>query len=113
MYERTEAGSDALREWLGRAQPMPFELRDIAMVRLFFADALEPADAYELLAKVKARSEERVATLEGIRPAGDSAAREGNVHPLLTLELGIAVHRAMIDVCERCERASARSRPAA
>jgi PadR family transcriptional regulator, regulatory protein AphA len=113
VYERTEAGSEALREWLRRAEAMPFELRDIAMVKLFFADALEPADAHELLAEVKARSEERVATLEAIRPAGDAAAREGNVHPLLTLELGIAVHRAMVDVCKRFERARTRSRPAA
>ena len=111
VYERTEAGSEALREWLRRTKPMPFELRDIAMVRLFFADALEPADARELLAKVKARSEERVARLEAIRPAGDAAAVEGNVHPLLTLELGIAFHQAMADVCKRFERASTRSRP--
>jgi DNA-binding PadR family transcriptional regulator len=110
VYERTGAGSEALHEWLQRAEPMPFELRDIAMVKLFFADTLEPADARQLLAKVKARSEERVATLEAIRPAGDAAAKEGNVHPLLTLELGIAFHRAMADVCKRFERAT-RSRP--
>src|SRR5215472_13289066 len=61
VYGRTEAGSRALHEWLRRAESMPFELRDIAMVKLFFADALEPADADRLLAKVKARSEERVA----------------------------------------------------
>lgn len=72
---------------------------------LFFADALMPSDAWQLVASVKARSDERVATLEAIRPEGDAAALEGNIHPLLTLELGIAVHRAMVDVCERFERA--------
>jgi DNA-binding PadR family transcriptional regulator len=113
VYERTAAGSEALREWLRRSEPMPFELRDVAMVKLFFADALDQTDARGLLAKVKARSEERVATLESILPAGDAAAREGDIHPLLTLELGIAVHRAMADVCKRFERASTRSRPAA
>ena len=107
MYERTEAGSQVLREWLRGMEPMPFELRDIAMVKLFFADALDSTDAHQLLAKVKARSKGRVATLETIRPTGDAAAGEGNVHPLLTLELGIAVHRAIVDVCERFERASA------
>ena len=112
VYERTEAGSEALREWLRRTDPMPFELRDIAMVKLFFADALMPSDARELVASVKARSEERVATLETIRPEGDAAAHEGNIHPLLTLELGIAVHRAMVDVCERFERSATRSRRA-
>jgi DNA-binding PadR family transcriptional regulator len=113
VYERTLAGSEALEAWLRRAEPMPFELRDIAMVKLFFADALKPADARELLATVEARSQERLATLEAIRPEGDAAAEDGNVHPLLTLELGIAVHRAIADVCKRFERASTRARPAA
>ena|SRR5438105_2654475 len=108
VYARTEAGSQVLREWLRGTGPMPFELRDIAMVKLFLADALQSGDAHQLLAKVKSRSEERVATLETIRPAGEAAAREGNVHPLLTLELGIAVHRAMVDVCKRFERADTR-----
>src|SRR5262249_14041554 len=71
VYRRTQAGTEALREWLRRAEPMPFELRDIAMVKLFFADALEQAAADQLLAKVKARSQERVATLLAIRPAGE------------------------------------------
>jgi DNA-binding PadR family transcriptional regulator len=113
IYERTEAGSEALREWLRSGEPMPFELRDIAMVKLFFADALAPADAEALLGKAKARSEERVATLESIRPTADASARDGNVHPLLTLELGIAVHRAMIDALHRFARAGTSSRPAA
>jgi DNA-binding PadR family transcriptional regulator len=109
IYERTAAGSEALRAWLRSAEPMPFELRDIAMVKLFFADALTPADAQELLAKAKARSEELAATLEAIRPEADADAREGNFHPLLTLELGIAVHKAMIDVLDRFAREDRRS----
>src|SRR3954463_11811983 len=31
VYERTTAGSDALRAWLRRSEAMPFELRDVAM----------------------------------------------------------------------------------
>jgi PadR family transcriptional regulator, regulatory protein AphA len=103
-YEHTAAGSQALRAWLRRAEPMPFELRDIAMVKLFFADALTPADARELLAQAKARSEDRAATLESIRPEANAEAHEGNPHPLLTLELGIAVHKAMVDVLDRFAR---------
>jgi hypothetical protein len=61
-------------------------------------------------AKAKARSEEHAATLESIRPAADADAREGNLRPLLTLELGIAVHRAMIDVLARFARVGPRSR---
>src|ERR1700739_1475850 len=58
LYERTDAGSDALREWLRRPEPMPFELRDIALVKLFFADTLAANDAGELVATIKSRSEE-------------------------------------------------------
>jgi DNA-binding PadR family transcriptional regulator len=100
-FERTAAGSRAVDEWLRAAAPMPFELRDIAMVKLFFADSLAPADARELVAKAIARSQEQAATLESIRPAADAGAREGNVYPQLTLELGIAFHRAMLEVLER------------
>ena len=78
---------------------MPFELRDIAMVKLFFADALDPADAHQLLAQVRSRSEERAATLQAIRPDAEEATRAGNNHPLLTLEMGIAYHEAIVDLC--------------
>ena len=79
---------------------MPFELRDIGMVKLFFADALTRDDAAALLRAVRRRSEERVATLRAIEPGATSVEKEGNVHPLLTLRMGIAFHQAMIDVCE-------------
>lgn len=78
---------------------MPFELRDVAMATPFSADALDPADTRQLAADVEALSEERVAELEELRLTADAAATHGDVHPLLTLELGIAVHRAIADVC--------------
>jgi PadR family transcriptional regulator, regulatory protein AphA len=113
LYERTQAGSDALRDWLRRREPMPFELRDIAMVKLFFADSLDSPDANRLLQEVRQRSEDRVATLQAIRPQSAARADERDVYPLLTLELGVAVHQAMVDVCKRFEQASTGSRRAA
>jgi hypothetical protein len=101
VYERTPAGTAMLREWLQNSEAMPFELRDIAMVKLFFADTLSLGDAEALLATVKARSEQQIARLQAIRPAPDEIATPGNVHPLLTLELGIAFHEAMVEVCTR------------
>ena len=110
VYTPTDEGARALRDWLASSEAMPFELRDIAMVKLFFADALNPADAHQLLAQVRARSEERAETLEAIRPDAEAAARAGNNHPLLTLEMGIAYHQAVVDVCRRFERASPKER---
>jgi DNA-binding PadR family transcriptional regulator len=102
-FRITAAGERELRDWLVRPDPMPFELRDLGLVKLFFADALEPADALELLVAIKRRSQERVETLRAIESAGAEAADEGNLHPLLTLRMGIAVHQAMVEACEEFE----------
>jgi PadR family transcriptional regulator, regulatory protein AphA len=103
VYEITTAGERELREWLKREDPMPFELRDLGLVKLFFADALSREDALTLLYTIKQRSEERIKTLQAIESAGEQAADEGTIHPLLTLRMGIAVHRAMVDVCDEFE----------
>jgi PadR family transcriptional regulator, regulatory protein AphA len=112
VYERTREGTRALRDWLTSSEAMPFELRDIGMVKLFFADALDSDAADQLLAQVRSRSAERAATLEAVRPEAEEAARAGNNHPLLTLEMGIAYHEAIVDVCRRFERANPMQRSA-
>jgi PadR family transcriptional regulator, regulatory protein AphA len=100
----TKAGQTALREWLRLQEPMPFELRDIGLIKLFFADALDRDDARALLTAVRRRSEERVSTLRSIEPVALSTQRDGNVYPLLTLRMGIAFHQAMMEVCSEFEQ---------
>jgi PadR family transcriptional regulator AphA len=104
VYEVTSAGDAALRQWLRRTEPMPFELRDIGLVRLFFADALTPGEASELLGAVKRRSQERLAAFRAIEPSADASREKGDVYPILRLHLGIAFHQAIIDVCQDFER---------
>ncbi len=99
VFDITEAGEAVLRDWLTREEPMPFELRDVGMLKLFFADAQDPDDALALLAAVMRRSEERVAILRAIAPAAQLAEQEHNAFPLLTLQMGIAFHQALIDTC--------------
>lgn len=101
LFEITKAGEAALRDWLGRPESIPFELRDVGMLKLFFADALDRDHALSLLEAVRRRSEERVSTLRAIEGAAQIAEHEGNAYPLLTLQMGIAFHEAMIDVCRR------------
>lgn len=103
-YAITERGESALEEWLCREEPMPFELRDVGMLKLFFADELDPSDATSLLAALRRRSEERVATLREIEGLAQAAEEDGNLHPMVTLRLGIAFHEAMIEVCAEYER---------
>jgi PadR family transcriptional regulator AphA len=103
VYEITPRGEEALRRWLGQPDPMPFELRDLGLVKLFFADALDRSEAVALLGAVTKRSEERVAMLRAIESAADVAGTDGNVYPTLTLRMGIRFHQAMIDVCREFE----------
>jgi PadR family transcriptional regulator, regulatory protein AphA len=103
VYDITAAGEEALAGWLRREQPMPFELRDIAMVKLFFAGALDRDQALSLLASVRARSEHQLDTLRQIEPTAAMVQEQGDPGPLLTLQMGIAFHRAMVEICEEFE----------
>jgi PadR family transcriptional regulator, regulatory protein AphA len=100
VYEITKSGEEMLQRWLVGPAPMPFELRDIGLVKLFFADALGCDQATELLAAVRQRSAERVAQLHRIEPDAEAARAAGNLYPLLTLRMGVAYHQALIDVCD-------------
>lgn len=106
VFELTAAGRRSLHDWLVAPEAMPFELRDVGLVRLFFADSLSPAEAHVLLVAFRRRSEARIADLRAIRPAEEASAEQGG-HPGLTLRLGVAFHQAIIDVCEAFERETA------
>lgn len=106
VFEITAAGEAALRDWLDSPDPIAFELRDEGMLKLFFADAQDPQNALALLAAVKRRSTERVSDLRAIEQAAELAAHEGNQYPLLTLQMGIAFHQAMIEICAQFEHRS-------
>jgi PadR family transcriptional regulator, regulatory protein AphA len=103
-YEITDAGRTALREWLLRPDPMPFELRDTGLLKLFFADSLDPAQSLGLLTAISQRSEQRLATLRAIEPIALEAREQGNLYPLLTLRMGIAFHQAIVDTCQELPR---------
>jgi PadR family transcriptional regulator AphA len=103
-YEITDAGRGALRDWLLAPDPMPFELRDTGLLKLFFADSLDPAQSGALLAAISQRSEQRLATLRAIEPIAQDARDQGNLYPLLTLRMGIAFHQAIVDTCQELPR---------
>ena len=110
LYEITDSGQQALRAWLGRGEPLSCELRDVGMLKLFFADTL-PADvAAGLVAEMRRRSVERIATLRQIESAVAHETDQGPVHPLLTLRMGVALNQAIADVCAEYEHAFADAR---
>lgn len=104
-YAVTRAGKEAFSEWLRQEGSLPFELRDIGLVKLFFADLLNRDSALQLIETIGRRSAERVAQFQAIRRVADSVAdEEGYSFPRVTLRLGIAFHQALVDECDNIRR---------
>jgi PadR family transcriptional regulator, regulatory protein AphA len=100
-YEVTSAGRTALREWAAAPQPTPLELRDAVLLRLFFADVGKPADVAALLARIRERSVEALATFdEQIMPAAAGTEQRGFGQPRMVAEFGAALHRFIVGWCE-------------
>ena len=72
VYELTDAGREALQEWL-LGTTATIEYRDESLLRLFFADALPREQAIGLLEARKRGHEQYLATLRAIdaRPGRD------------------------------------------
>ncbi|HEX8101673.1 MAG TPA: helix-turn-helix transcriptional regulator [Solirubrobacteraceae bacterium] len=105
VFEATDAGREALRAWLTAGTAPSLELRDGALLRLFFADALEsPAAARALVGAMRARSERALEQFEGeIAPAA-ARAREGGAHfPGHVAAFGRELHEFIVGWCDRLE----------
>jgi PadR family transcriptional regulator AphA len=94
VYELTAAGRRALEEWLHEPATTLPELRDPALLQVFFG--ADPA----LVAPSRAEAHRRqLAEYETLRAAmGDEPSLAG---PALTLDLGIAVARQSVKYWER------------
>jgi DNA-binding PadR family transcriptional regulator len=106
VYEVTPAGEEALRAWLRQPGALPFEIRDVATVKLFFADLLEPGDVLEHVRAMRARSEQTLEEMRvTIRPAAALYADEfDNPFPQQALDLGMTLHEAIVGWADRAER---------
>ncbi len=92
-YKLTAAGRQALRAWVSQPTDELPELRDIALLKLFFdADAPPLADAQLAAHREKLREYEQLA-----RQAGDDSAPG----PLATLKAGIAHEREWVRYWQR------------
>lgn len=104
VYELTDRGNSALQEWLRRDEPLTMELRDLGKLKLFFADALPPDEALELVIAIRRRSQERLQHLHRqSEPGSKLLAESGQRFPLLTLRLGLAFHEAIVEACQLFE----------
>jgi PadR family transcriptional regulator, regulatory protein AphA len=99
VYRLTPAGRKELRAWLD-ADPEVFELRDEALLKLFFADATGGGSATGTLA-AKQRTHERIA--ERLKEVEATGKPEGFAY--LVLRYGIELNEWTADWCERARRA--------
>ena len=101
VFRVTAAGERALREWLRRPDELTLELRDRGLLKLFFADALEPAEALALVRAMRARAEAGLERFEEeIVPA---SAHVDARFPQVTARYALEFHAWMADWCARLE----------
>ncbi len=98
-YELTAAGRDTLVEWL-RAPVSRYELRDEGLLKLFFADALEPNDTLALVRSFKAQ---RQAGLDQLRAIGADAAKAPSGFHAVVLGYGLEFYEHEVAWADRLE----------
>jgi DNA-binding PadR family transcriptional regulator len=101
VYELTDAGKAALTDWLEPAANPIFEVRDESMLKLFFSDIGTPEQRIQNIRAMRESHERTLAQLSALHETADHQMPEG---PRLTLELGIGLHRGIVEWCEATER---------
>jgi DNA-binding PadR family transcriptional regulator len=92
-FELTKAGRTALRRWLSEPTDLPTEIRDLALLKLFFGSQADPDEVTRLATEAAAGHQARLDEYEAIAarvPAGVDQ------HQLATLALGIRYERASL-----------------
>jgi DNA-binding PadR family transcriptional regulator len=101
VYTLTPTGEAAFTDWLDDTdEAMPFEVRAEGMLKLFFSDAATPEQRVHSLHAMRDAHRRTLAQLQTL------SAKEADMPagPRLTLELGIGLHRFIIEWCEGAEK---------
>jgi len=94
VYSITEAGRQALRDWLREPTSEAPQIRDVALLKLFFSDSLDGENVVALAQAQERSHRERLAAYEEVeRTIPDHASFYGHT----TLRMGFAVERAFIE----------------
>jgi PadR family transcriptional regulator, regulatory protein AphA len=99
VYEITANGEEELKAWL-RQPPRTREMREEGLLKLFFAGALPPEEAVEILRAMREYRLEMAAQLREMEP---QAAAKEDPFPLMVLRSGIEFTEWFADWCERME----------
>jgi PadR family transcriptional regulator, regulatory protein AphA len=99
VYEITADGEEELKAWL-RQPPEVFEMRDEGLLKLFFADALPPQEAVEIVRSMRGYREEMNRRLREIEL---TKGEEKGSYRLLVLHCGIEYTDWFVGWCHRVE----------
>ena len=100
VYRITSAGEAAHDEWL-RAPGAGYELRDLGLLKLFFADLLPREEQLALLRELR---DERRRILERLQQIKDDPQRPRRDLPEIALDFGIDTHAFWASWFDRAER---------
>lgn len=102
VYEITADGEKELRAWL-RRPPETFEMREEGLLKLFFAGALPPGEAGQILQAMARYRRQLTERLRAIEPKAEEKRDGADPYPLLVLHAGIEFNEWFADWCERME----------
>jgi PadR family transcriptional regulator, regulatory protein AphA len=98
VYAITDAGMEALTDWL-RRPPQTAEMREEGLLKLFFSGVLPAEDASATLRAMRERRLELAARLRGMEPK----ALEKDPFSLMVLQGGVEYNEWFAGWCERME----------
>jgi DNA-binding PadR family transcriptional regulator len=98
-YSLTAKGDGALDAWLRSDATPIYELRDEALLKLFFSNGLTEE---ERLALVRQMRERHQAVVDGLESIAEAAASVGG-GTQMTHQYGLGLHRWVIDWCNEQE----------
>ena len=93
-YRITESGRAALREWLRDPTPEPTQIRDLGLLKLFFADTLSADEVAELARAQEALHRQRLQHYEAVDRRLSGRPEVAFAHA--TLRMGILCERAFV-----------------
>jgi len=93
----TTAGVEALERWLARPAAAPTEIRDLAVLQLFFSSAVTPQQVRELAHAQITAHDARLAEYEDIAARAVSNTGGGTPYMYATLQLGLRFERAALE----------------
>ena len=104
IYEITDEGREALRDWVRTDHELTIDHRDLGLTKMFLSDLLDEDEVLELVRSIRARSERVLSELHRrSQPKADALSERGISYGVFTLGFGFALHEAWVEYCNQIE----------